>query len=111
MRLRPSGLIVAGLLLASALGGCGDDAAPDPDPAEERARLVEGLAEDLRVETDGALGDEAATCVASALVDAVGPDRFDEIVAAASASDPELRDQVIDVFASCDALEPIVDQP
>lgn len=112
MRLRLPVLLVAGLLLASVLGGCGDDAAPEPDPAEQRARLVEALADDLRAETDGALDDEAAACVASELVDAVGTDRFDEVVAAASGDgDPELRDQVIDVFASCDALDAVVDQP
>jgi len=96
-------LVVASLVL---LGACNDE----PTAEEERDALVRDLAEDLRAETDGALDADAATCVAEGLVDEIGADTFDDVVAAAGdGDDPELRDQVIDVFASCDALEPILD--
>lgn len=115
------------LLLATAvvlpLVACTDD---DPSPAERRAALTEDLAGDLVTETDGALSDEQARCVAEALVQAVGVESFDEIVAAAAdgaAADPGasededgepddgLRLTVIDAFAGCDALEPLLDEP
>jgi hypothetical protein len=97
---------LAACLLPVVGAACGDE----PSAEERRAALVDDLAEDLRAETDGALDEETATCVAEALADAVGVDRFDEVVdAAADGGDPELRQQVIDVFASCEALEPILD--
>lgn len=127
------------LLLATTvvllLVACTDD---DPSPAERRAALTEDLAGDLVAETDGALSDEQARCVAEALVQAVGVESFDQIVAAAAdeaAADPRtdadpgtdggpgeaadgdgepddgLRLTVIDAFAGCDALEPLLDEP
>lgn len=121
------------LLLAIAvvlpLVACSDE---DPSPAERRAALTEDLAGDLVTETDGALSDEQARCVAEALVQAVGVESFDEIVATAAdgaadgaAADPGgsededgdgepddgLRLTVIDAFAGCDALEPLLDEP
>ena len=96
-------LRLSALALAAALAGCGDD---EPTAEERRAELVTQLADDLRAETGGALDDEATTCVSEALVDTVGEERFDEIVAAAGGDGvPRLRDQVVDVFASCDALD------
>lgn len=93
------------LALALALAGCGDEA---PTAEERRAEVVDQLARDLRAETGDALDDEAAACVAARLVDTVGEDRFDEIVTAADGDgDPALRDQVVDVFSSCDALEAV----
>jgi hypothetical protein len=104
----PVPAVVAGLVLALALGGCGGD----HEPADERARLVADLAGELQAETDGALDEDAATCVATHLVETVGEDRFDEVVAVADGEgDQHLRDQVIDVFAGCDALEPIIAEP
>lgn len=95
------------LVLALALAGCGDE---EPSAEERRAAVVDQLAADLRAETDGALSRDAAECVAAELVDTVGEERFDEVVAAAGGDgDAALRDQVIDVFASCDALDPVQD--
>lgn len=90
------------------LAACAED--DEPTPEERRATTVAQLAEDLVAETDGALSDEQATCVAEALVDTVGEERFADVVAAAGGDgDPELRDTVIDVFASCDALDPLME--
>ena len=95
------------LVLALVLAGCGDE---DPSAEERRAEVVDQLAADLRAETDGALSRDAAECVAAELVDTVGEERFDEVIAAAGGDgDPSLRDQVVDVFASCDALDPVRD--
>lgn len=94
------------LALGAALVACAED---EPAPEERRTAMVAQLADDLVAETDGALSDRAARCVARQLVDTVGEERFDEVVAAAAGDgEPELRDQVIDVFAACDALEPLV---
>ena len=96
------------LAVALVLAGCGD-AEPEPTAEEQRAEVVHQLADDLLTETDGALDDDTATCVADELVVAVGVDRLDEIVAAAGDDgDPVLRDEVVDVFASCDALDPLL---
>lgn len=94
------------LALAVLVAGC---AGEEPTAAERRAEVVAQLAQDLRVETDGALDEEMARCVATELFDAVGEDRFDDVVAAVDDEDSPLRDQVIDVFASCDALDPLVE--
>ena len=96
------------LALAVVLTACAED--DQPTPEERRATMVAQLAEDLVVETDGALSADAAGCVAEALVDTVGEDRFPDVVAAAGGDgDPELRATVIDVFASCDALDPLME--
>lgn len=97
------------LALAVVLAGCGDD----PSPAEEREALVDQLAEDLAAETEGALDTAAARCVAERLADDVGVDRFDDVVDAAAEDDdddPDLKAQVIDAFAACDALEPLLER-
>lgn len=96
------------LALAVVLAGCGDD----PSPAEEREALVDQLAEDLAAETEGALDTAAARCVAERLADDVGVDRFDDVIDAAAAEDddPDLKAQVIDAFAACDALEPLLER-
>ena len=93
--------------LSVVLAGCGDD----PSPAEEREALVDQLAEDLVAETEGALDVDAARCVAGRLADDVGVDRFDDVVdAAAEDDDPDLKAQVIDAFAACDALDPLLER-
>jgi hypothetical protein len=96
------------LALALVVAACAED--DEPTPEERREALVAQLSEDLVAETEGALSDGQATCVAEALADTVGEDRFPDVVAAAAGDgDPDLRDTVIDVFASCDALEPLVE--
>lgn len=108
MHLRPVALPLALAALAVLGAGCGDA----PSAGERREALVDRLAEDLRAETDGALDGDAARCVAAGLADAVGVDGFDAVIAASRGdADPALRDQVIDVFGTCDALEPLLDQP
>lgn len=99
-------------MAASLLVVGGTACSTGPTAQERRDELVDELAEDLRAETRGALDEEASRCVAEALADAVGVERFDEVVeAAAEGGDPELRQQVIDVFGSCDALGPVLDRP
>ena len=101
MRLR-----LPALALALVLAGCGED---EPTAEEVRADTVAQLTQDLQDETDGALDEETAGCVATELVETVGEERFDEVIEAASGDgDPALRDEVIDLFASCDALDPLV---
>ncbi len=108
MRLRPLVLPVALAALAALGAGCGDDLSAE----ERRQVLVDRLTEDLQTETEGALDEEAARCVAEGLADSVGVDGFDAVIAASrDRGDPELRDQVIDVFSSCDALEPLLEEP
>lgn len=88
------------------LAGCGDE----PSAEERRAGVVSQLADDLVAETGGALDEDRATCVATELVDTVGEEGFDDVVAAAGGDgDPVLRDQVIDTFAACDALDPLLE--
>ena len=95
------------LVLALALAGCGDS--DDPTAEERRADVVAQLADDLRAEV-GTLTVGEADCVAEGLVDTVGEDRFEDLIAAAADDgDAALRDQVVDVFASCDALDPVRD--
>jgi hypothetical protein len=93
-------------VLALVLVACGSE----PTAEERRERFVDDLAADLVEVSGGALGDDAARCVAGRLADDVGVDRFDDVVdAARGEDDPELRNQVIDAFAACDALEPLLD--
>jgi hypothetical protein len=100
-----SSMVLAAALVATACGS-------EPSADEEQERLVAELAEDLQVETGGTLDEGTSRCVADGLVESVGVERFEEVVAAAAAEDDlELRTQVIDVFASCDALEPLIDAP
>lgn len=71
---------------------------------------VERLAEDLVAETSGALDDEQATCVAAALDDAFGDDAFRRVIDAADgrSGSADVRTQVIDIFAECDALDAVM---
>ena len=57
---------------------------------------------------ESALGDYRE---AGRLADDVGVDRFDDVVdAAAEDDDPDLKAQVIDAFAACDALDPLLER-
>lgn len=99
---RAAALTVA-LLASAAVAGCGADPASDDRDA---------LAEELREETGGALDEATARCVSEGLRDGFGDDSFEQIVDAASGrgTDAEaVRMRVIDVFAGCDALGPIID--
>lgn len=94
---------IAALLACAVLAGCGGDSADDDRDA---------LADDLLEETDGALDESTARCVADGLQDEFGDDSFEQILDAASGSGTEgdeVRVQVIDIFAGCDALGPIID--
>lgn len=104
---RPARHLLALAALALPLAGCGDDR----PAAERRDDLVDDLAGDLVEESGGDLTPEAARCVAGRLADGVGVERFEALVrAAAEDDDPELKAQVVDAFASCDALEPLLDE-
>jgi hypothetical protein len=95
--------MILGLVAIAAVSACGGSSAE-----EERQRLADDLVE----ETDGALDDDTARCVADALHDEYGDDSFQQVIEAASNrsdDDAEVRTEVIDIFASCDALEPIID--
>lgn len=94
-----------GALLATASIGCGGATSDD----DARARL----ADDLVAETDGALDDETAACVADALHAEFGDESFRRVLDARSAPAEDgraadVRIRVIDVFAGCDAIEPII---
>lgn len=87
-------------------GACGGGLSAD----DERRHL----ADDLIAETDGALDEDAARCTADALHDTFGDDSFDRVLEAAAAppgdeAAADVRTRVIDIFASCDALGPIID--
>ncbi len=95
----------AALALASALFlGVACGGAPSAD--EQRSRL----ARDLIDQTDGALDDTAASCVAAGLYDAFGADSFRVLVRAADdGADPDVRTRVIGIFGDCDAIAPIIE--
>lgn len=93
------------LVLAGAgLAGCGDS-------SPERQRR--DLADDLVAETDGALDDAQATCVADGLYDTFDAPSLDRVVAVADGAEDDdgVRTAVIDVFTDCDALEPLLERP
>jgi hypothetical protein len=91
---------LAALATAVVLTGCGGD-------GDETDRL----ADELVSETGGALDDTQARCVADGLVDSFGDDSFREVLDAAEGSGEDADDvrvEVIDIFASCDALDAVV---
>ncbi|MFP5321356.1 MAG: hypothetical protein ACLGIC_05860 [Acidimicrobiia bacterium] len=88
-------VVAAALLLVA----CADE----PTAAEARERLVADLAADLEAAAEGELDAVSARCVAERLADDVGVERFEDAVAA----DDALRDEVLDAFAACDALDPL----
>ena len=87
--------------MAITVGGCGDDDGTDADR----------LAEELIDETDGALDETQAACVAEGLIESFGDDSFRSVIDAADgegeAAD-DVRVEVIDIFAACDALDAVV---
>lgn len=69
------------------------------------------LATELVEETGGALDDQQAACVAEALVESFGDDSFREVLDAAEGtgeSADDVRVEVIDIFAACDALDAVM---
>lgn len=92
-------VVVAASLALVACGG----------PSDEQRR--QDLADDLVAETDGALDDEAAMCVADGLYDAFADESIDRVIAVAEGAedDTEVRTRVVDVFADCDALAAVTD--
>lgn len=97
------------LLRAAALVGVGVSVLACGGSSSEEQR--QQLAEDLVAETDGALDDSTARCVADGLHDEFGEDSFERVVHAApdAEDDDETRVQVIDIFAECNALSPLID--
>ncbi len=70
------------------------------------------LADDLVTETDGALDDAAATCVADGLYQAYGDRSFQAVLDAAdrpAGSREDVRTRVIGIFAGCDAIGALID--
>lgn len=95
--------MIVGLIAIAAVTACAGSSAE-----EERQRL----ADDLVDETDGALDEDTARCVADGLHEEYGDESFEQVLEAASDradTDADVRTQVIEIFASCDALEPIID--
>ncbi len=98
------GVVATGLSLPA----CGDGT---PD--------AERLAEDLVTQSDGALDEDQATCVAEGLEAAFGDDAYRDLLDAAEVDDladadvpDDVRVRVIDIFSDCDALGAVVlDQP
>ncbi len=89
--------VVAIALLVATCGGSGDD--------------VDQLATELVEETGGALDETQATCVAELLVESFGDDSFREVLDAAEGTGEaadDVRVEVIDIFASCDALDAVM---
>lgn len=84
---------------ALTLGACSGDALD-----EDR------LAEDLIEESGGALDEDQATCVADGLAAAFGDDSYQRVLDAATGDtdDDDVRTEVIDIFAGCDALDTVV---
>ncbi len=93
--------------VALVVGAFGLVACSDPSP-EQRRR---DLADDLVAETDGALDDTQATCVADGLFEAFDESSLDRVVAVAEGEEDDegVRTKVIDVFTGCDALAPLID--
>ncbi len=89
--------MAAGVLAVGACGGTTDDA--------------DRIAEELIAESGGALDDVQASCVADGLVASFGEDSFRDVLDAAEGTgddDGDVRVEVIDIFAACDALEAVV---
>lgn len=89
--------VVVIALLVAACGGSGDD--------------VDQLANELVEETGGALDETQATCVAEGLAESFGDDSFREVLDAAEGTGEaadDVRVEVIDIFASCDALDAVM---
>lgn len=85
----------------ASVAGCGDDGTPDADR----------LAQELIDETDGALDDAQAGCVADALIGSFGDDSFRAVIDAAEGggeASEDVRVEVIDIFSACDALDAVV---
>lgn len=111
MRARRTSLLLL-VVLGLGVGACGDDG-----PDRER------LAEDLIAETDGALDEEQAACVAEGLDASFGDDAYETLLRAAADDDTpdadvdaealaDVRVEVIDIFAGCDALgAAVLDEP
>lgn len=84
-----------------AAGGCSDDEAPDAGQ----------LADELIEETGGALDEAQARCVSEGLITSFGDDSFRAVIDAAEERGEEggdVRVEVIDIFAACDALDVVV---
>lgn len=95
-----SRVLVVALLLVAACGSSDGNA--------------DQLATELVAETGGALDDQQATCVAEGLIEAFGDDSFRQVLDAAEGtgeSADDVRVQVIDIFASCDALDAVMLEP
>ena len=114
LQLGPAGAVRRPVVLACSLVLAGGAACSgDPSAEDERRQLRD----DLVAETDGALGEEEATCVADALHDAFGDDSFEQVLRADADGDDaagadgadSVRVEVIDIFSECDALEGIIE--
>lgn len=92
--------VVGGALVTTACG-------TEPTAEEERRRL----AEDLVTEVGPRLGREEADCLAERLHEEYGEDAFVDVLDAAEDRSGDhadaVRAAVIDIFASCGALEAV----
>lgn len=93
------GLVI--VVALPAVAACGDDADDDADR----------IATELVDETGGALDESQAACVADGLVASFGDDSFRAVLDAANGDGEtaeDVRVEVIDIFAACDALDAVV---
>lgn len=97
-----SGRVVAALAaLAVTVGACG---------SRTSSERVDDLTADLITETDGALDETQARCVASALDNAYGDEAFQSVIDAVAGDDSaDVRAAVIAIFSDCDALDPLLE--
>ncbi len=103
---RSASLVVGCVSIVFGVGVTACSSGPSADEVRRQ------LADDLVTETNGALDDRAAVCVADGLYQAYGDHGFRAVLDAeqsAGGAPDDVRSRVIDIFAGCDAIGAIID--